>query len=69
MIGQAAGSMVSTHDLEANQAVIMDGEQFIVDNVDQTADHYVVTLVPTYGPAWPLEISAADYHEPLWEVK
>jgi hypothetical protein len=67
-IGTVNGHVVSTEGLEVGMMVTVDHEPFLVEAKDQKDGHYVVNLVPAYGPAWPLEVSKEDYTEPMWEL-
>jgi hypothetical protein len=67
MIGQAAGSMKTTKELEIGDTVSVDHQRFTVVALYRTGD-WLVELEPQFGPTWPLEVGQEDLEEPIWEV-
>lgn len=71
MIGQAAGVMVSTSDLQGMQdrEVSIDHQRYTVLEVKFfSSGRAVVFLEPVTGDTWELEVGREDYDEPMWEL-
>jgi hypothetical protein len=68
MIGNAKGSMITTRDLELDQVVSVDHQDFQVVDFEALPEGVAVVLAPAYGSPWRLEIHENDIDEPMWEA-